>query len=373
MKLGIDASRNRSGGAIAYLVGILSEKNKYIDCFNEIHLFVPLEIVNKIPFRKNLYIHTLKKRSIVFEIFWQYYTLNKILNHLKINLLFTTDSATFCNFSRNILLNQDVLPYDSIANINSNYFENLRNFLIRSVQSHSFKNAIGIIFLSQYSRKLITSYHKIKNIDTVIIPHGFDSEYLNIYIPKQHRSIFKVVYTSNYLPYKNFENVLEAIKSVLIEKGNILNFYFIGGGNSIEYTRIKTNVKKDVILCNNVFFFDFLNKQDIIKIYKGSDIFLYASECEAFGITLLEALATGMPIISSNLSGLLEIINGLAVEINPRNPDDIAEGIIKMITQYKHFENDSNLRVSRAQSYSWNICSEKTFNFLNKIAKKNEF
>ena len=69
--------------------------------------------------------------------------------------------------------------------------------------------------------------------------------------------------------------------------------------NNLEKQIEKANVNKDIIK-----FYGNLNKKQIIELYKESDVFLFASSCESFGLTLLEGMASNLPVLCSNKSGM---------------------------------------------------------------------
>jgi glycosyltransferase involved in cell wall biosynthesis len=110
---------------------------------------------------------------------------------------------------------------------------------------------------------------------------------------------------------------------------------------------------------------DYIPNQDLPYIFSGALQFLYPSLRESFGIPILESMACGTPVITSNTSAMPEIAGDAALLVDPYSPEAIAEGILKI-------ETDENLRKElinsgneRIKFFSW----EKTATELLKIYK----
>lgn len=366
IKLAIDASRCRSGGARSHIIGVLNSSNYLLDSFDEIHLFAPQEICSKIKYRKNIRLHRINTNYLILQILWQWLFLKISLKKMKINILFTCDAATFCNFSPQIVLSQDILPYEKSLNTKGTFLEQLRGIAITIVQKKAFDSSIAVIYLSRYAQLLIENFYK-KKYKAIVIPHGFDNDFLSAGVRKSSNTVlenFRLIYISNYLPYKNYENLINALNRLDCEKISNVTLTIVGGGHSRQYKSLKKSVMQDPRLKCRVTFMEFAKKNELLNMYKSHDCFIYTSECEAFGVTLLEALATGIPIIASCLSGLDELYQSHAVKIDPRNTEDIASKIKYMINNYHEINSKSHLRIARAEEFSWDKSSHALFKYL---------
>ena len=115
----------------------------------------------------------------------------------------------------------------------------------------------------------------------------------------------------------------------------------------------------------------FIEKNKIKKNYQNSHIFIYASSCESFGLSLLEAMSTGIPIACSNKSSLPELINGNTVYFNPENIEDIINAVIKILINKKLRKKISQGAKKRSRDFTWIKSSQLTWGLLYNIAKKN--
>ena len=170
----------------------------------------------------------------------------------------------------------------------------------------SFCNKInGIIVPSKHVKNLI----KQKKITTLnkIIPTGIDkSFYLNPFNYKQRKNLFNLVTVSRFSKEKNINFLIDVFSKLPLEK---FNFILVGFGdeqkNLQEYAYETLKLSK-----KNVTFIIRPHKKKLIKLYKESDLFIYASQTETQGLVTSEALAAGTPVVALNGPGQSDIIDG---------------------------------------------------------------
>ena len=123
------------------------------------------------------------------------------------------------------------------------------------------------------------------------------------------------------------------------------------------------NLLKDNSSINEKNFTGELNRKDVLKILTQSDIFVFASSSETFGITLLEGMAIGIPIICSNKSSLPEILKNGGIYFNPKNDLQLSNKIDLLIRNKQLRKIKSQQSKKLALKFSWenNI---KQFNIL---------
>jgi glycosyltransferase involved in cell wall biosynthesis len=114
----------------------------------------------------------------------------------------------------------------------------------------------------------------------------------------------------------------------------------------------------------DVIFPGYLEQTDLPAIYSLSDLFLYPSNQEAFPIPLTEAMACGVPIVTSRANGLEELAGDAAILVNPRDSDEIGAAAHRVLT-----EPDLRVRLAeeafrRARQFSWDQCARRTLEIL---------
>ena len=367
LKIGIDASRSISGGAIEHLRGLLLHSSNKIKKIKKVYLWAPSNTLKKLPNHP-----WLEKISTDFlgnfilkKIFWQLFILPKVCKKLSINLLFNTDASSLCYFKPSVTLLQDIIPFEKkiISKYKFYQISLYRNLILRFVFIRCLRNTNHIIFLSKYSKKVTSNYVKIKN--HTIIPHGVDKFFYNLNFKKiTNNNIINALYISNALIYKNQWKVIEAISEIRKQHKINIKLKIVGGGSGMALK--KMNLFKHKFDKNNKYIklCGFKKKNHFKKDYQNSHIFIFASSCEAFGITLLEAMSTGIPIACSNKSSLPEIIMNNTVYFNPENTQEIVNAIMKIVGN-KYLRNKISIGArNRSKHYTWKKSSELTWQTL---------
>lgn len=371
MKLLIDASRNRSEGAISYLKNFVENfdcKNTKID---EIVICSYKNLLNQLP-HKNFITkcnHNFLEKNILFQLCWQFFLLPKLIKKKQINILFTTDASTLCYFSRSIVMNQDLLSFDKNINTESNFLKRLRLYLIKYLQIQSLNKATVAIFSSYHSKKIISKYLYKKN-NCFINYLAIDNQILNKIKKKfyscSHNLIkkkIKLIYVSPLIDYKNHLSVIKAY-NILIKNYNNVEIKFVG--NYLDNLKLYNKILSNTSLSKKNFTGQISNTQVIELLYK-SDIFIFASSVESFGITLLEAMAVGIPIVCSNQSSLPEILKNGGLYFHPENHFQLANQIDLLIKDYSLRKKLSIQAKKQSTKYSWANHVNKFKNILNKF------
>lgn len=375
MIIGIDASRNRSGGAIAYLIGILSNLQPENYNIEKIHLWSYKTLLDKIPNSQWLVKHNpiQLEKKLYYQIFWQIFILNQDAKKHKCDLLFATDASTFSFFNPLIVLSQDMLSYEpGVMKFFGYTVSRLRLVAILFIQNWAFRRSKGVIFLTKYAAETIQkSCGNLKSI--VYIPHGIDPKFnmkLN-YLKLNHENEkpFNCVYVSNAEMYKHHDSVIKAIGE-LRNNGYNVTLTLIGGGKGLAQNILRKSMKEVDPNSNFIVQHDFISHDKIPVLISEADIGVFASSCENMPITLLEYMSVGLPIACSERGPMPEVLEDAGVYFNPENTKSIYLAIEKIIL-------NKNLRVQLskrskqlAKKYTWKRCSTETFSYITNLYNK---
>lgn len=368
--IGIDASRNRSGGAIAHLIGVLSEYKPHTHKIDEIHIWTYKALAEKIPDRPYIIKHTPKslEKSLFRQVIWQMLFLPGELKASKCNILFTTDASTLCRFKPHIVLSQDLLSYEpGVMRSFGISLATLRLYLILRIQNYAFRHADGVIFLTKYASELIqSSCGHLKK--TIIIPHGVNPEFkcLNISIPEKNPLSFSCIYVSNADMYKNQWNVIDAI-FILRNQGFDMNLKLIGGGIGKAQQLIDKTLDHLDPERNFVQQYGFLPIEGIMEHMKSADISIFASSCENMPVTLIESMAAGLPIACSDRGPMPEVLKDGGLYFDPEDAESIASALNKLIIDTELRKNLSSRAKAISESFTWSRCSHETFRFITQF------
>jgi len=372
--VGIDASRNRSGGAIAHLVGILSKEDPAEHGIREVHVWAYKALLDKLPNKPWLVKHNPHhlEKSIFHQIWWQSHCLDKEAREVKCDVLFCTDAATFCRFRPLVVMSQDMLQYEPGAirafRLGKAW---LRQKILLFVQNKAMRRAEGVIFLSEYAaRKIQEKTGKLNQFK--IIHHGIDNKFKNFHAnkpwPTNSNEQIGCLYVSPVWEYKYQWNVVRAIE-ILRQQGHNITLLLVGGGNSRSLRKLREQIERSDPHHEFVQHLGFVPQEELLKYYANSDFFVFASSCENLPITLLEAMAVGLPIACSNRGPMPEVLQDGGVYFEPENATSIASAVERII-------NDKGLRLSiskrakeSALSYSWKQCASETWSFLANLSR----
>ena len=103
----------------------------------------------------------------------------------------------------------------------------------------------------------------------------------------------------------------------------------------------------------------YVPSEDLPYLYNDAFAFLFASLREGFGIPLLEAMACGTPVITSNTSSMPEVGGPDAILVNPENSDEIANMMLRLETDDTFYQEKRNMGLERAKLFSWRKTAEK--------------
>ena len=202
--------------------------------------------------------------------------------------------------------------------------------------------------------------HGLKNDNYVTLPNVVNLDMFHIY--KKSNNPCKIIHISCFEDKsKNISGLLESLK-IVDEKGINFQCTLIGEGMDFEMMKQKA---ESLQLINKVSFTGLLEGQALADELASGDFLVLSSNYENMPVVILEALASGLPVVSTNVGGIKEMIDdtkGILVE--PRNQEALAEAIIKMIETYKNY--DANyLRNSVIEKYGY----ESVGRFLDKMYK----
>ena len=383
--IGVDASRNRSGGAREHLIGILENLDPAAEGIAQVHVWAYQALLDVLPQQPWLIKHAVPalENGLISQLWWQALTLSSELKKYGCQILFTSDASSLCCFSPSVVLSQDLLSYEPGVMASFAWGRaRLRLLAIRYLQNAAFRRASGVIFLTQYAASLIQSIcGHLRNMK--VIPHGVNPRFFEkSQVIATEKRVFsagamsepiRCLYISNAALYKYQWVVIEAI-GLLRQKGIAIELDLVGGGSGPAQDIIKAQIALTDPQGQFVRQHPFVPHSALLGHLSSADVFIFASGCEAFGITFLEAMAIGLPIASSNRSSIPETLQDGGLYFDPENPGEIAASVEKIIRDPVLRGQLAHRASQLAKQYSWERCSKETWGFIvdtyKKIAKQ---
>ncbi|HDQ00188.1 MAG TPA: glycosyltransferase, partial [bacterium] len=109
----------------------------------------------------------------------------------------------------------------------------------------------------------------------------------------------------------------------------------------------------------------------IVELYQNADGLIFPSIYEGFGIPILEAMACGTPVITSNISAMDEIASDAALKVNPYLETEIADAMKKLVINEIMKKALISKGLVRVKQFSWHKAAMQTLRVYNEIFKKN--
>jgi glycosyltransferase involved in cell wall biosynthesis len=370
MIIGINAVNINSGGGVAHIENILTYLPQNFAKNNKIIVWINPKLFNYLKKYKiqNKNINIIKKKIIFFGFFWKFFFLYKELKKNNCDVLFSVDGLVLKKFKKTVILFQNLLPFCNHEIIKYGFsFNTFKLILLRYLYYISKNKSDGVIYLSSYSKlKIENQIGKAKK--SIIIPHGVSKDFSsikknNIYNNKN----INIIYVSNIDLYKYQWNVIEAVELLIKENFNV-KLHLVGPVNNRTALNLlnKSSCKLNSFKKNSVIFYGELKRSELIKILTKMNFYIYASSCETFGITLLEGIASKLPVLSSNMSGLKKIFGDeyYISYFNPKNPTSIYRSLKKnFLSTDSPTINEKKL----LKKFSWKQISAANVKFISDI------
>ncbi|MCL5411612.1 MAG: glycosyltransferase family 4 protein [Patescibacteria group bacterium] len=163
-----------------------------------------------------------------------------------------------------------------------------------------------------------------------------------------------LIYVGNAYPYKNIDRLLEAMK-LMNPNIKLIN----PCTRSAFYDRLGDKVRQ-LGLQNRVVLPGFVPDEELAVLYRAAEVYVFPSLSEGFGIPMLEAFASGLPVAASNASPLLEVGGKAAVYFDPYSPSDMAKKIEEVATNREMRRELIKKGFERAAEFSWRRTAEET-------------
>ena len=364
MILGIDGSNIKSDGGIVHLSELINNINKknqkkisQIILWGDFSLLSKIKnssILNKVRidnFSTNLFI----------RFYWQYFIFPSELIKKKCEIALIPGGIFFNKKIKTVTIFQNILPFMSKDIKKYGILERIKLYTQKKLYIHSFNNSDGLIFLSKFSKKVLKKYVNISKKKNIIIPHGVSNNF------KFGKSIesntLKLLYISKIDFYKNHLILLEALSLLSRERKVMLSLV---GNHEKKFKNILLNKIKELNLQKKVKFYGKINYKKLPKIYNIHNLKLYASGSETFGMTMLESIKCGLPVLAINNEISKEIL-GYSGFYCTDNAINIKNKINKIFEDKKLLKLKIKKGLGIAKKFTWSKTSLKTLLFLSKI------
>lgn len=370
MIIGIEAQRifrkNKHGMDYVVLQEILQLQQ--IDTENEYYVFVKPGSDRCVESSKNVHVVEIKCPSYPL---WEQWALPKAAKRYGVEILHCTSNTAPLSCDIPVVLTlHDIIFLEPRDKQNKSLYQNMGWLYRRLVVPRILDKCRRIITVSEFERNNIIRKLGIAERQITMIYNGYNdwfrpientSDITKKYISDEGYFFF----LGNTDPKKNTERTLIAYSKYL-QQSSIkrrllmadLNPDYLNGiiqRNNIE------NIREHILMPG------YIVNSDLPYIYNGAFAFLYTSLRESFGIPLLEAMACGTPVITSDTSSMPEIGGLDAILIDPENSDEIAQMMLRLETDKAFYEEQKAIGLERAKKFSWRNTAENLLKLYKEV------
>ena len=373
MRIGIEAQRvfRRNKHGMDYVVLQEIKELQKIDHQNEYFVFVAPGVDRCLKDTENVHIIVIGES---FYPVWEQITLPRAVKKYNLDILHCTSNTApiFCNIPL-VLTLHDIIFLEPRDKNNKSVYQNMGWLYRRKVVPKILERCLRIITVSNFEKKNIIEKLIIPEKRMAMIYNGYNewfkplrdvADIYKSYIEKPGYFFF----LGNTDPKKNTERTLIAYSRYL-EKSTIKRKLLMADldktylDSIIERNHIE-NIREQIVMPG------YIVNSDLPYIYNSAFAFLYTSLRESFGIPLLEAMACGTPVITSNTSSMPEIAGNDAILINPESPEEITEKMLRLETDEEYYNTQKEIGLKRAELFSWRKTAEQLLRLYETVYKE---
>ncbi|MDJ1479675.1 glycosyltransferase family 1 protein [Cytophagaceae bacterium YF14B1] len=377
LRIGIEAQRlfrARKHGMDIYALELIKALQE-IDTINQYYIFAqPGEDEQCIDETKNFHIITQKTLSYPL---WEQWTLPDLAKKYSLDLLHCTANTAPLRLKTKLLLTlHDVIFMQKDPQVKGkkgNSYQHFGNMYRKWVVPSVSRKADALLTVSNFqkheiARVLNVSEQKIQVTYNGVAPHFFeelDESYLAQIRHKYHLPEHFFFFLGNTEPRKNLTGVLKAFHIFQQQNPNLASLVIKG----IDETYLMQKLTEEGIqdIRKYIHLVSYLTSEELAALYHLSDCFLFPSFSEGFGIPIIEAMACGTPVITSQTTSMPEISGGATLLINPADAGEMAVAMKQMLCNTALAERFRKAGKSRATSFSWKDTAISTLATYEKI------
>jgi len=174
-----------------------------------------------------------------------------------------------------------------------------------------------------------------------------------------------VLFVSSLWPYKNCDGLLRAWALAGNQLGS-RQLAIVGPGRDQAYMASLRSLAAELGISQEVVFVGGVPLEETVNFYRAADAFVYPSLNETFGLPILEGMACGCPVVTSDTSAMPETAGGAAILSDPKDPASIARGIVEAIGPARDRLRELGLR--RAAEFTWGATAASTLDVYREAA-----
>lgn len=380
LHLGIDACNIRQGGGVTHLVQMLAAAEPQVSGIGRITVWCGHALAQALVPRPWLQIHTLPWMDgfLPRRIMGQQWGIPRLVARERCDVVFSPGGTLPAACAAPVVtMSQNMLPFEpeEAARFGKLHPMRLKMSLLRYAQGRSFRRAAGVIFLTRYAQATIDEAMGGLSTPFALIPHGIEARFMQPPRSQQPCAVyglqepFKLLYVSILMPYKHQIEVAHAVSQLRAE-GLPIEMRFIGASWGNYGVRFQGCLDQ---LDPQRQYLHWSGAEPFSKVadcYKSADAFVFASSCENLPNIMIEAMAAGLPIASSNRGPMPEVLGQPGCYFDPDTVTSIVDALRQLVVDHALRQRLADAAWQKASTYSWSRCARETLDFIATVAKR---
>jgi glycosyltransferase involved in cell wall biosynthesis len=255
------------------------------------------------------------------------------------------------------------------------YFTRFRSLQLRFTVQRTLKRAARVLTPSEFSRRAILKHYGIGEEKVVVVPNAASGQFRPIEREVARTAIQRkygisrpfVLTVGDLQPRKNHLGLLRAFEDVLRAEPQ-LQHDLVFVGKETWYSRELHRAVELSALRDRVHFTGFVEDDDLVQFYGASDLFVFPSFYEGFGLPILEAMACGRAVACSRLTAMPEVANAAGILFDPGSKAEIARAMLDVLRDPQLRARLERLGLQRASAFSWEKSAARTLQVYYEVA-----
>ncbi|MFC1756469.1 glycosyltransferase family 4 protein [Patescibacteria group bacterium] len=303
---------------------------------------------------------------------WNFWTLPNYLRKNPVDIYHTQYITPFFVTKKIRIV---TVVHDISFNFFSKFIKFSDLFFLKILIPLSLKRADKIIAVSEFTKREIIKYYKIDPEKVEYIHNAvgdnfsggaFSESEIDEVKKKYNLPEQFILYVGTLQPRKNIPLLLKAYAKNK-DKLSDTKLVIVGNKKAHNFDKRIDDVIKAEKIENDVFFPGYIENEDLPKVYQSADLFMLPSLYEGFGIPILEAMSSGVPVLASDIPSHREVGGEAALYFNPQRLDDLSEKAYNILIGKNMRQNLVDLGSRRISFFSWRRTAEKMLEIYKKL------
>ncbi|MNK40404.1 D-inositol 3-phosphate glycosyltransferase [compost metagenome] len=364
LRIGIEVQRlfrKKKHGMEVVALEIIKQLQQ-IDTYNEYFLYVRTDVDVCIKETSNFKIRVLPARSYFT---WEQLVLPAAVKGDNLDFLHSTCNTSALRLSVPLLLTLHDIIYLEKTDFKGTAYQNFGNIYRRIIVPRVVANSKVVITVSNFERNVILEKLKLPADKVEVIYNAVNPKFCIDFRDTEIDDFRKshslpesfILFLGNTAPKKNTLNVIKAYVQYKRKAVEGLPIVILDYDKEIVYALLEKLSAGD--LKSDFLFPGYIPSDKMPLLYFSSTLFLYPSLRESFGLPILEAMACGVPVITSNTSSMPEVAGDAALFVDPYNVEEITAKMIEVLDDPELRERLNLCGLKRAAEFTWKLAAEK--------------